>query len=291
VNVDRGFARIAEGLVHYRRAGAPDRHATRPLWMMHASPASSLSLVPLMLELAGSRPTLAPDTLGFGDSAPPARAEPDVAYYADAFLRALDALGIEAVDLYGFHTGAHIAIEMALARPGRVGRIVLDGLLVLDDAERGEFLEHYAPPLVSDAHGTQVFQALGFIRDQAWFFPHFRRDAAHNLGGGAMPPAVLHMLTVDLLKAAQSYHLAYRAVFRHAVLDRVALLPQPAYLVADEADPTRHGLAAAAARLAGARHETLRSDGTASSLCAKAARIAAFLDATGRPGDPGPAAA
>jgi pimeloyl-ACP methyl ester carboxylesterase len=289
ISIDRAFVRLDEGLLHLRSAAPPAAladlpdarasAATRPaLWMMHASPASSLSLVPLLGALAQSRRTFAPDALGFGDSAPPGVAEPDVAYYADAFIRALDALELPVVDLYGFHTGAHIAIEMALAAPGRIRRLVLDGLLVLDDTQRAEFLAEYAPALEPDAYGTQVFRALNFIRDQAWFFPHFQRDAAHNLGGGALPPTVLHMLTVDLLKAAPTYRLAYHAVFRHDTKRRIAAVTQPILLGADAQDPTRHGLDVLAPLVRRCDRVTFGADPSAQPLRAKAATIAAFLD-------------
>jgi pimeloyl-ACP methyl ester carboxylesterase len=210
--INRAFLRIAEGLIHYRHAGAPSGEP--PLWMMHAAPASSRSLEPLIGALAAGRRVYAPDTPGYGDSVPLAAASPEITDYADAMLRSLDALGLEVVDLYGFHTGAHIAIEMALAAPQRVRRIVLDGLLVLDDAAREEFLAHYAPEIRPDAAGLQFTWAVNYIRDQAWFFPHFRRDAAHNLGRGAMSAEVLHYLATELVKAIGTYHLGYRAVFR-----------------------------------------------------------------------------
>ncbi len=69
---------------------------------------------------------------------------------------------------------------MALAAPRRVRRVVLDGLLVLDEVEHGEFLAHYAPEVKPDAAGLQFAWAVNYIRDQAWFFPHCRRDAAHT---------------------------------------------------------------------------------------------------------------
>jgi pimeloyl-ACP methyl ester carboxylesterase len=296
---ERAFLRLREGLLHYRHAGpaptadwvagagvGPAAGGQRPLWMMHASPASSRSLEPLALELAQrhGRHVFAPDTPGNGDSAPLAIADPELGDYADAFVRAMDVLRIERTDLYGFHTGAHIAIEMALAHPDRIGGLVLDGLLWLEDAERDEFLAQYAPPLRPDANGTQVFTALQFIRDQAWFFPHFRRDPAHNLGGGAMPPALLHMLTVDLLKAAETYHLAYRAVFRHRLEARLLRLgAQPVLLMADASDPTRHAVARAAAIVPGARSTVLAESWSPAGLADKAAQVVRFLDAGAAP--------
>jgi pimeloyl-ACP methyl ester carboxylesterase len=276
---DRAFVRLREGLLHYRHSGEA-RAGARPVWMMHASPASSRSVEPLALELAHrhGRRVFAPDTPGNGDSAPLALAEPQLGDYADAFVRALDALQLGRVDLYGFHTGAHIAIEMALAHPDRVGALVLDGLLWLEDGEREAFLAEYAPPLRPDANGTQVFTALQFIRDQAWFFPHFRRDPAHNLGGGAMPPALLHGLTVDLLKAAETYHLAYNAVFRHRLEERLPQLgAQPVLMMADAADPTRHAVARAAAIVPGAQSTVLEDTWSSAGLAAKAATLAAFF--------------
>jgi pimeloyl-ACP methyl ester carboxylesterase len=289
---ERAFLRLREGLLHYRHAGADASSgaaastgaasAAPPLWMMHASPASSRSVEPLALALAHrhGRRVIAPDTPGNGDSAPLDVAEPELVDYGDAFVRAMDALRIERADLYGFHTGAHIAIEMALAHPDRTGRLVLDGLLWLDDAEREEFLACYAPPLRPDANGTQVFTALQFIRDQAWFFPHFRRDPAHNLGGGAMPPELLHALTVDLLKAADTYHLAYRAVFRHRLEQRLPRLgAQPVMLMVDAADPTRPAVARAAALVPGARSAVLADSWSPDGLATKAATIVEFLGA------------
>ena len=279
---DRSFVRLREGLLHFRHAGWPQPASPLPpVWMMHASPASSRSTEPLALALATrhGRAVLAPDTPGNGDSAPLAVPQPEVGDYAEAFVRALDALGIAQADLYGYHTGAHVAIEMAIAHPSRVRRLVLDGLLWLEDeAERADYLAHYAPPLVPDANGTQVFTALQFIRDMAWFFPHFRRDAAHNLRGGAMPPELLHTLTVDLLKAATTYHLAYRAVFRHRLEERLPrLASHRVLLMADATDPTRPGVERAAALVPGARQEVIADGWSPEGLAGKARIIAGFL--------------
>ena len=283
---DRAFARIDCGLLHYRHVTPHEERSERaanllPSVLMHASPSSSRSLQSLALALANSArgEVIAPDTPGNGDSAPLRQATPELADYASAMVQLLDELKIERANLYGFHTGAHIAIEMAIAHPERVGRVVLDGLLWLDDAERADFLAHYAPPLIADHAGTQVFQALQFIRDQAWFFPHFKRDPAHNLGGAAMPAELLHVLTVELLKAAPTYHLAYRAVFRHRLEERLPRVRVPAMLMADDTDPTRESVRRAAALLPGSKLAVGGEGWSAEGVARKAARIAEFFDA------------
>lgn len=278
---ERAFVRLNEGLIHYRHAGgnAGSAQTTTPTLLLHASPASSRSVEPLALAVAecGGGRVIAPDTPGNGDSAPLYSGQPELADYAEAMLRLLDALKLERVNVYGFHTGAHIALEMAIAAPARIGRLALDGLLWLEETERSEFLAHYAPPLVADAAGTQVFQALQFIRDQAWFFPHFKRDSAHNLGGGAMPPELLHTLTVELLKAAPTYHLAYRAVFRHRLEERLPRVPAPTLLLADDADPTRESVRRAAGHLRNATVSIGGEGWSAAGLARKAARLVEFF--------------
>lgn len=223
IDPDRSFVRIAEGQVHYRHAGPAD---ARPLVMLHASPASSLSLLPLAAELPGQRLIL-PDTPGNGQSCAPALPTPDLAHYADMLDRAMTALGVETLDLYGTHTGAHIAIEWAIAKPDRVRTLILDGVALFTPETRAEFLAHYAPPQTPDASGTQFPWAWNMIRDQMIFWPHFKKDAAHLRKDGEFDPRTLHSLTLDLLNNLETYHQPYEAVFRHEPLVRLPLITTP----------------------------------------------------------------
>jgi pimeloyl-ACP methyl ester carboxylesterase len=271
----RGFVSIQEGQVHYRSGGSG---AARPLWMVHASPASSVTLVPLMRELARSRRVVAPDTLGNGDSAPPAPAAPDIAYYADASLRVMDALGIDKADLYGSHTGAHIVTEMVLARPDRFGRMILDGIAMFSPQDKLDFLAHYAPQVVPDAFGSQFHWAWHFVRDQGWLFPYFRRDAAH-LRGIAPPGAdALHDVTVEVLKSIRTYHLAYRAAFAHPDAERLPAVRVPTLVMADASDPLKSGVAAAASLVPRCR-SLIWDDAAQPGAPAKARMLETFLDA------------
>jgi pimeloyl-ACP methyl ester carboxylesterase len=278
MNVERGFLRLREGQMHYRTTGSVGGVHGRVLWMIHASPSSSVQLVPLMQALADGRRIIAPDTLGNGDSARPDVAEPDAAYYADATLRAMDAFGVREVDLFGSHTGAHIATEVALAAPQRVRRLVLDGIGMFDAATRARLLANYAPAVKPDVFGAQIHWAWHFVRDQAWFFPYFERDARHNRGRGLPSAGVLHATTVEVLKAIETYHLGYRAAFSHPDRERLPLLRVPTLVIADETDPLKSGVDAAADLIPGAQRDILAGESTAQGLAAKAARISAFLD-------------
>lgn len=213
--------------MHCRLAGG----AASTIWLMHASPASSASLEPLVAALGRHCLAVAPDTPGYGDSIALVQEAPTLPDYADAQFRMMDTLGVDRAVLYGHHTGAHLAIEMAIQSPSRVAGLILEGLLWLEDTEREEYLREYAPPMPPDAWGTQVFQALQWLRDQAWFFPHFRKDAAHNLGMGALQPEVLHALMVDLLKAGPGYRDGYQAVFAQRLEARLPAVAAPVLLL------------------------------------------------------------
>lgn len=282
--IERGFVSIREGQVHYRRcrrsAGDNSESSAPPLWMLHASPASSVSLLGLIDELGASREVIAPDTLGNGDSAAADVEEPDIAYYADSSWRVMDALGIDYVDLYGSHTGAHIAMEMAISHPGRVRRLILDGIAMFDPAQKSEYLAHYAPAMAPDATGAQFHWALQFVRDQGWFFPYFRRDAAHNRGLGSMPAESLHRTTVEVLKALRTYHFAYRAAFAHDDRGRLPLLTVPTLVMANASDPLAKGVPLAAPLVKDSTPWIFYDDGD-DAVARKARALAGYLD-TGR---------
>ena len=239
-SITRNFVRIAEGDVHYRSAGVPVP-GRRTLVALHPSPASSKSLAPLLEALAPGGHVIAPDTMGNGQSCALHCDAPDIADYAAAMERMAEALGLGEIDLYGSHTGAHIAVEWAIAQPGRVGSVILDGIAYLPGDLRAEFLDNYAPRIVPDQIGSQFNQAWHFIRDQMFFFPHYRKDAEHLRVGGSFDADVLHGLTMDVLGSLGTYHLAYEAVFRHDLAARLPLVRQKVLLIVPEDDYLAEG--------------------------------------------------
>ena len=156
-----------------------------------------------------------------------------MADFADMTARGSEALGLERPVLYGTHTGAHIAIEWALARPSDVRAMVLDGVALFDRATREEFLERYAPPQKPDETGAQFHWAWSFIRDQMLFFPHYKKDAEHLRAGGTLDPAVLHELVLEVLNNLETYHLPYEAVFRHEVRAALSRIRVPTLVLGD----------------------------------------------------------
>ena len=228
----RGFVDVAEGQVHYRTAG----QGRKPLVMLHPSPGSALMLEPLLLAMAAGRRVIAADTLGNGDSSPPGNDAAAIGYFADAHLRALDGLGVGEFDLYGSHTGANIAVEIAIAYPGRVRALILDGISLYTATERADMLANYAPVVTIDQNGSQLQWIWHFVRDVYLFWPWYRRDAAHRRGLGLPDADTLHDKVVEVLKAARTYHIPYRAAIGYDKVERLPLVSVPTLLACGRAD-------------------------------------------------------
>ena len=225
----RGFVDIEEGQVHYRQAGQA-RPGQLPLVMFHASPGSSRTLEPLMQTLAAGRRVIALDTLGNGDSCAPIREKPDVAYFAQAHLRALSAMGIDRFDAWGAHTGANIACELGIEYPHRVRSVIVDGIGLYGAEEQADLLAHYLPPVRIDTQGSQFQQLWNFVRDAYLFWPWYRQDSAHRRPTGLPSADDLHDKAVEVFKAARTFHLSYRAALAYPKETRLPLLKVPTLL-------------------------------------------------------------
>ncbi len=232
--VRRRFVDIDSGQVHVRVAG--ESAHTTPLVMFHASPGSSKMLEPLMVRFAATRQVFAPDTLGNGDSTPPAGASLDLDEFVDAHVTTLNGLGLGQVDLYGSHTGANIACEIAIRHPDRVRKIILDGVSLYGADERAELLRCYAPPIVPGEDGSHLLWIWTFVRDAFLFWPWYKRDAAHARAVGLPDSNALHDKFVEVAKAARTYHLSYRAAIAYRKEERLPMVSVPTLLSCSRTD-------------------------------------------------------
>ena len=190
-----------------------------------------------------------------------------------------DALGIAQADLYGTHTGARIACEFAAAFPERTGRLVLDGITEYPDAFREEVIANYAPVVEPDEYGRHLIWAFNFCRDQALYFPHFKKGPETRLGGAMPPPEVLHRITLDVLKALDTYPKPYLAAFRYRAFERMPQVAAPTLLLKPENELALLNQSVETALGAAARQP--RAATVAPGDAAKAAAIAAFLQGIG----------
>lgn len=232
--VRRYFIDVGARQVLIRTCGSRDLPV---LIMMHGSPGSSYSLMPVAQHLAKGRRIIAPDTPGNGDSTRLPMAQPEIGDYADALVGLLDALNIDTADLYGFHTGAAFAVEFSIRYPKRTRRLLLDGVSLFDPSEaQGLIDKGHAPHIACDHEGTQYARAFMMVRDAHLFWPWWARNGANLRGLGLPSPEDLHNETVEVLKAPGSYYLSYHAALRYPKRERLSLVPSPALVAANAKD-------------------------------------------------------
>ncbi len=231
--VTRAYTRCRYGQLHYRTAG-PAISTAPVIVLLHQNPASSFEYEPLIAALGQDRRVIAFDTPGYGMSDPPPE-QLDIAGYAAAFADALDALEITGpVDLYGFHSGTLLAIELALHLPAHVRRIVLTGIPMLPPAERAQRLHQAETQPGPDEQG----ETARALFEMFWTYAVTKRDLRVPLDTAVWNFA-------DKSHAMHRYTGVYRAVWAWDYA-RLALLKQPVLLLQPAEDLRDVSIAAAA---------------------------------------------
>lgn len=172
----RGFVSHQGRFLHWRAVGEGP-----VVVLLHESPRSSASLVPLMSDLSQDYCCIAFDTPGYGASDPLADRFLPISEFSDTLLDAITSLGIDRFHLYGSHTGAAIATELALRAPHRVTSLLLDGMAIFSNEEQQSLLSRYLLPQAAEWDGSHLMRIWSRIRDQALFFPFYDRSHTSRL--------------------------------------------------------------------------------------------------------------
>lgn len=128
--IRKAYIDLTHGQLHYRTAGSA---ASPVMVLLHQSPSSSVMFENLMNELRDSFYLLAPDSPGFGMS-DPLPGEVSTEAYASVLQEFLQALDIKTATVFGHHTGAAIAVQLAHDFPHQVNSLTLSGPTLLNDA-------------------------------------------------------------------------------------------------------------------------------------------------------------
>jgi len=231
----KGYVDVPHGQVHFRHGGRGP-----VVVMLHDSPRSSVLHVPNIEWLGEHFTVIALDTPGYGNSTPLPRSATEIPDFADALAATLDALGIERCALYGFHTGAKIALQFAADHPGRVPLTILDGLALPAQAPSPEFLQQYLPDFEPVSDGSHLVQLWSKVLDFHRYFPWFTRSAATRMALELPGDLDLHEYATDLFMAGRHWTSAYGAAFRHLAAPNIPRLQSRTVFMAREDDPL-HG--------------------------------------------------
>jgi pimeloyl-ACP methyl ester carboxylesterase len=230
------------GPVHLRRAGS----AGDPVLVLPTGGGSSAQFAPVLSGLAEHRTVVGVDYFGNGLSDALDRT-PTVATLADDAFAVADALGWDTFDVWGSHTGACAALEMAISRPERIRKAVLEAPVMVTPQFRTDLLTNYFPDFSPDKFGRHLQHIWHWRRDMFMFWPWYRVDYSAARAIGVPSADDLHLYAVGILESGTTYGGAYRAAFAYDTQDRLPHLRVPAILTAGPNDMLANALEDAAA--------------------------------------------
>jgi haloalkane dehalogenase len=232
VRISRHFVSVEGRRVHYRRAGQGPA-----VLLVHQSPRSSAEFGATIERWAEHFTVIAPDTPGFGHS-DPIPGEPEIGDFAAALLALLDALRIERIGAYGFHSGGIILANAFARAPDRFSALAIGGYAIWTEAERAAFGAAYLPPFRPSAYGEHLTWLWNRILEQSWFFPWFDVRPETRLSVAHDDPARVDAVVRDMLDSGDAYRGGYGAVLRASrdIPPPDAITP-PVLITAYDGDP------------------------------------------------------
>ena len=210
-----GYADTPAGQVHYRAVAG----RAPAVVFLHQTASSSASFVPVLESLRLPNRLVAIDTPGFGGSFDPA-GWPSMAKYAAFVVAALDALRIRSFHVFGQHTGANLAGELALRHPDRVRSVTMLGPVPMTAPERREFRAALGEPLRPRADGGHLVENWRYAFDY---------NPGCDLG-------MLHGEVTSMIRAWKGRPQAYRAVSFHDSRAVIRRLRVPLLLMTSPGD-------------------------------------------------------
>ncbi|MEM1019544.1 MAG: alpha/beta fold hydrolase [Pseudomonadota bacterium] len=230
--ITRKIIMVGSRHVHIRFCGEGP-----PVLLLHQSPRTSEELTALMQAWGAHFCCIVPDHPGYGLSDPLPSAAPNIDDFADATAALLDALGIEQLPIYGHHTGAKIALSLAVRHPQRIASLVLNGLLINTQADRDDLAENYLPPFEPSQDARHLVQLWWRMREQTLFFPWYNRKTGARMVFGVRPAAEIQPSVLDFLAAEDNYRRGYGAALAMVAKDYVDQLNVNALITAVKSDP------------------------------------------------------
>jgi pimeloyl-ACP methyl ester carboxylesterase len=229
----RAFVDVAGRAVHYRRAGNGP-----PVVMLHGSPGDGQMLLSEIAVCAEKNTVFALDAPGFGYSDALAGEVLTVPDLAAATAAAMLALDLPPCPVYGTHTGAAIAIELAIGWPELVTGVVMDGLPAFTEPEIEALFGGYFAPMVPDPLGGHLTATWMRFRDQFTWFPWTSRDVTRLNAIPRPGPAEIDLWVSMFYRSCKTYRPAYRAAchYGQAAISAAGALRVPAIYTATAED-------------------------------------------------------
>lgn len=168
----------------------------------------------------------APDMPGHGNSALGATSSmPEIASRIAQFC---EVLGLEQVALVGHSMGGNIAVELALARPDLVRRLVL-----VSPAVQGKMLPFYTRSYLHQNYGYAALRLM-LLLEKATNRIGF--TVPHDHGGGTLLPA-LRRFAYEGNHDAADMHRLLRSLIHNPLTERATQISVPTLVISGGLDP------------------------------------------------------
>lgn len=231
---ERRYVTSSQGNTHLIDTG---RGSGVPVLLLAEPPGGARSRRASIELFAASRRVVAPDWPGCGGSDAfvlPERGEQWAAWIEQV----ADLVQFGKLDVVAYGIAGALAVAFAARAPDRVRKLVIDGLPVLDAAERMRLRKRYCPRLRVARDGSHFFAMFHRLRDEQLQWPWFdtRAGAARRIAP-ELDPATLHDRLIDSLVSPDHYPDACTAALSIDVLEKASQV-RAATLVLDIAgDP------------------------------------------------------
>ncbi len=213
--IRKGYVDTAGGQVHYlHRAGKGT-----PVVCLHQTASSSAMFEAVMRRWRGGQPLYALDTPGFGGSYEP-EGQPTMADYARVLLEATRGLGLERMHLFGHHTGACIAVEMAVAAPERTASLAMIGPVTITREEAAMFKTVYPKDFRIRADGSHLRKMWDYVAEI----------------GGASTVELHHREFVDTVRAWAGHIRVYSAIWDQDFIELYGRVRAPLWIACSPND-------------------------------------------------------
>jgi pimeloyl-ACP methyl ester carboxylesterase len=215
--IARRFVETPRGRIHIAAAGEG-----RPVLLLHQTPRSWDEYREVLPLLGRHYRAIAMDTVGFGDSDALPFSENSIEAWAISAFALLDALELKDVALVGHHTGACIAVDMAVTRPERIAAMVLSSPPYVDADRRAQAETKVVVDDVEVRADGSHLPALWRMRQP--FYPEG-------------DTTLLDRFMIDALKAGPLAAEGHRVVGRYRMDERLRQVSCPVRILAASADP------------------------------------------------------
>lgn len=238
-SVCRQYLEVGGSQLHVIKGGTG-----KGLVLLHAPPGSGSDLSDL-IEAVSDRTVWAPDLPGCGQSNP-IPGEQTTERWVQYLLDGLTTSGISDFDIYAEGLASPLALVLGERAGPRVGKIILNGGILLEPARRFELSQNFMPDVRPDRDGVQFWRMFARLRDEQLQWPWFDGSTNARRGGQGLNADQLYKRLIASLHQWEHCAEAAQLALKIDVAAVLATIPQAIYFVFDESDPYYRDVPAAA---------------------------------------------